>query len=471
MSLGNPHKTNLITAIRASFNTPRFTTDDYSPKGVQWVTIAGCGLGPHFPRVRGLLTSVERNALGQWEPSDWAIYPDWYDESKPWLSYIPQRSRALSPGWLWRYHETADHNLRPGEQDTTLFKFKPGVRIACHDDVMRVETLLYEILPHIRKLDNNFPLPNLAFLDGRYASTDKAMARLWDCCHEALAKLGFVCFHLRSLPEWQALNWLMPDFVEIVSNLGLADEAPVQGAVIDILGINMPFIMVLQLLKHSVPVTYIWSDEERAVAVAKPTWLQWEPEHNGAKSAGAIQTELNAKFLQTKKQAKQAKSCYYRKRAKKQKPASQQSSQPKLSKAEKRRLKDEREVQAACNSDDTALATEGDPQASKEAQEALESTPPDDWYHIPLFVPASEMDVDIDPTPNTDKPRAPSWSPTRMDNVQSQSSVPETPPRTRSPSPRPQSPMRVDPTSSVKNHTMLRLLFIFLVISTLLADI
>ncbi|KDQ55424.1 hypothetical protein JAAARDRAFT_195804 [Jaapia argillacea MUCL 33604] len=229
---------------------PRFATDDYSHEGVQWVTIAGCRLGPRFPRVRGLPTLVEWNALVQWEPSDWAIYPDWFDESKPWLSYIPQRSRTLSPGWLWRYHEPADYNLCPSEQDVTLFKFKPGVRGACHDNVMRVETLLYEILPHVRKLDDNFPLPNLAFLDDLYASTDEAMACLWDCRHEVL---------------------LMMDFVEIVSNLGLVDEAPVWGAVIDILGIDMPFITVIQLLKHSVPVTYIWGDEERAAAAVKPT--------------------------------------------------------------------------------------------------------------------------------------------------------------------------------------------------------
>ncbi|KDQ55423.1 hypothetical protein JAAARDRAFT_195803 [Jaapia argillacea MUCL 33604] len=125
----------------------------------------------------------------------------------------------------------------------------------------------------------------------------------------------------------------------------------------------------------------------------------------------------------------------------------QQSTQPKLSRAEKRRLNDKREVQAASDLDDAALAAEGDPQALKEVQEALQSIPINNWYRIPLFVLATDMDVDMDPTPTTDEPRAPSWSPTRVDNVQSQSPVPQTPPRTRSPSPRPQSPMRVEPTS------------------------
>ncbi|KDQ53065.1 hypothetical protein JAAARDRAFT_197844 [Jaapia argillacea MUCL 33604] len=222
----------------------------------------------------------------------------------------------------------------------------------------------------------------------------------------------------------------MTDFVEIVSNLGLADKAPIWGAVIDILRIDMPFITVIQFLKHSVLVT------------------SWEPEHNGARSAGAIQTKLNARLLQTKKQAKQAKSHRYGKKAKKQNPGPQQPAQPKLSKAEKCRCNNERELQAACDSDNAALATDDDPQAPKEAQEALQLIPLDDWYHIPLFVPTTKMDVNMDPALITNEPRAPSWSPTGVDNMQLQLPAPETPPRTCSPSPQPQSHMCVDPAST-----------------------
>ncbi|KDQ53985.1 hypothetical protein JAAARDRAFT_197079 [Jaapia argillacea MUCL 33604] len=244
---------------------------------------------------------------------------------------------------------------------------------------------------------------------------DEAMAHLWDCCHEALIKLGFICFHLHSLPEWQALNWLVMDFVEIVSNLGLADEAPVRGAVIDILGIDMPFITVIQLLKHSVPVTYMWGDEERAAAVVKPTWLQWEPEHNGMRSAGAIQTKLNAKLLQTKKQAKQAKAHCYRKRAKKQNPTPQQPAQPKLSKAEKHRCNDERELQAACDSDDAALAADNNvgnptrPLTESRHYTISTITPLNQVYDIPSLQIELNLPVSYDFGPDIPLPH--SWPP------------------------------------------------------------
>ncbi|KDQ52381.1 hypothetical protein JAAARDRAFT_198301 [Jaapia argillacea MUCL 33604] len=181
------------------------------------------------------------------------------------------------------------------------------------------------------------------------------------------------------------------------------------------------------------------------VAVAKPTWLQWEPERNGARSAGVIRTELDTKFLQTKKQTKQAKSCHCGKISKKQNPTPQQLSQPKLSRAEKRWRNEEREAQAACDLDDAALATEGDPQASREAQEASQLILLDSWYYIPLFVLATEMDIDADLVTAADELRAPSRSPTGMDNTQLWSSAPETHPRTHSPSPRPHSPMHIDP--------------------------
>ncbi|KDQ65195.1 hypothetical protein JAAARDRAFT_188444 [Jaapia argillacea MUCL 33604] len=211
---------------------------------------------------------------------------------------------------------------------------------------------------------------------------DDALARMWDCCHKALVKLGFVCYHLHTLPQWDNLTWLVEGFVKIVSDLGLADEAPVRGAIIDILWIHQPFVTTLQLLRHSDPVTYVWGDDKRAAAEEKPTWLQWEPSHNGERSTGTIQTEVNIQFLRNKHKVKQAKLQHYREQAAKKKCSqlkqpsqSKQLPRTKLSRAEKKRLKEEKQRQADCDLDDTALAAEGDPQL------------------------ATKMDVDTTPNP------------------------------------------------------------------------
>ncbi|KDQ49243.1 hypothetical protein JAAARDRAFT_201024 [Jaapia argillacea MUCL 33604] len=381
MAFGNPHKMELITAIRSSFNPPCFALDDYSLDGTQWVTLAGWGLGPRFLCVKRLPTTVEKNVLGQWKPSDWAIYPNWFDERG---------------------------------------------RTACHDDVKRIETLLYEILPHAGSVDDTFPLPNLSFLNNLYTSLDDALARMWDCCHEALVKLGFVCYHLHTLPQWDNLTWLVEGFVEIVSELGLADEAPVQGAVIDILQIHQPFVTTLQLLRHSVPVTYVWGDDERAAVEEKPTWLQWEPSCNGARSTDAIQTEAARKKHSQLKQPSQSK----------------QPPQTKLSKVEKKQLKEEKQRQADCESDDTALAVEGDPQVVPAYPATLSA-----WYRIPLFELATKMDVDMNPNLATNKPMSPSGPSQGVDGEPNQPSPLFTPPRHPSPSPRPLSLMEVLDTS------------------------